>query len=145
MVPGTVPLIEQDEKYSDGRTPLSAYAIPGTEMVYVLRPDRMDLIDGNLAVVRDGLVEYQAVEELLVADPLGEYGRELHTERFVRFGHSYALLRPDFPSGATELGGVPPTALVLFRGCRPRALRNLLARLLYQVLLPTTSLRRVRY
>eukprot|EP00960_Hanusia_phi_P054739 762760-Hanusia_phi.AAC.8 len=117
--PGAVQISEQDAKYGDAR---------------------FDLIDGQLAAVRDQLVEYQAVEELLVLDVLSKEGKDLHEEvssfhelnaglnfllqRAARFfGHAYGILSPSYPP--------QPLVVVLFRGCRPRRLRLLLARLLY--------------
>ncbi|EKX55251.1 hypothetical protein GUITHDRAFT_99034 [Guillardia theta CCMP2712] len=101
--PGAVQMSEQDAKYGDAR---------------------FDLIDGQLAAVRDQLVEYQAVEELLVLDALSKEGIQLHEERAARFfGHAYGILSPSYPP--------QPIVALLFRGCRPRRLHALLARLLY--------------
>jgi hypothetical protein len=154
--PGTVALGELDAKHGDAR---------------------MDLIDGNLALVRDRLAEYQAVDELLALDPVAGEGRELHRQRSLAFRHAYALARPTYTSsnpeeqpgaasgdvpgnagvgsrdggdsgdGAQDAGSAragassryshsePHVIAVLYRGCRPRALRNTMAWLMYRALM----------
>ena len=81
--PGTVALVEQDAKYGDAR---------------------MDLIDGALALVRDRLAEYQAVEELVQLDPLTGAGAAMHAERRGAFGHAYGLARPTYSIAPRSLG-----------------------------------------
>ena len=150
--PGSVALGEQDAKYGD---------------------QRMDLIDGNLALVRDRLAEYQAMDELLALDPVEGEGREVHRQRTLLFEHAYGVPRaayttsspcvaqpaasgssPQEPAsgapGGAKVGNAPwrenaawesrystsePRAVALvFRGCRPRGLRNMLAWLMYGAL-----------
>jgi hypothetical protein len=156
--PGSVPLGEQDARYGE---------------------QRMDLIDGGLAGVRDRLAEYQSFEELLALDPLCPEALELHRQRGKEFGHAYGLARPAYTSSSpppvllqgqaphaegSRVAGTPSSVVreaggeergmeglgvvearrysaqeahmvaLLFRGCRPRALRNLMASLLYRLL-----------
>jgi len=150
--PGSVALGEQDARYGD---------------------QRMDLIDGNLALVRDNLAEYQAMDELMGLDPVEGEGGELHRQRAQAFGHAYGVARAAYtwshpPTPSPSQGVVPQSAgdgsaagnamgreipwrddaewesryskreplavALLYRGCRPRALRNMVAWLVYCVL-----------
>ena len=75
--PGAVPLPEQDEKHGDDRLPCapSLSRLPPSPRSRKVpseageRCGRFDLIDGLLAVLRDAVVEYHALDELLLVRP----------------------------------------------------------------------------